>query len=195
MGTDIPTARKRRLLIILGAGSSMPCGMPGVAVIDDEMKAWSREWKNEPEFPKGTGRGIFNDLWEIVESYYRQNSRPQLGIRVNYERILGEMTALASWVTPSPFGNSLQMAVQNSAPSSKFTWPRERPEPFFYRQLILDQSSFLLGKLADYVRERSRALDTKSPAFANYRKMFSRLRQEFEVGIYNLNYDNLAANA
>jgi hypothetical protein len=54
----------------LGAGSSMSCGMPSVSAIDDEMKRWSREWKHEPEFSEGTGRGIFNDVWEIVESYF-----------------------------------------------------------------------------------------------------------------------------
>lgn len=195
MATDPHRSDKRKLLVILGAGSSAPCGMPSVVTIDDEMKRWSREWKNKPTFPNGTGRGTFNDLWEIVEDYYRQNPRPHLGLRINYERILGEMTALASWVTPSPFGNALQLAVENSAPSDKFTWPRDRPEPNFYRQLILDQSGFLLEKLADYMRERSRSFDVKSRAFADYRQIFSRLREEFEVGVYNLNYDNVAVSA
>ena len=186
---------KRKLLVLLGAGSSIPCGMPSIGMIDDKMKEWSREWKSEPAFPNGTGRGIFNDVWEIVESYYRQNPRPHLGLRVNYERILGEMTALASWATPSPFGNALRLAVRDSTPAETFTWPRNRPEPFFYRQLILEQASFLLGKLADYMRERSLSLDVNSPAFLGYRKFFSRLREEYDLGVYNLNYDDVAWRA
>jgi hypothetical protein len=74
--------------------------MPSVAAIDDKMKKWSREWKKFPGFPEGAGPGIFNDLWDMVESYYEESSRPNLSVHANFERILGEMTALASWVTP-----------------------------------------------------------------------------------------------
>jgi hypothetical protein len=38
-------------------------------------------------------------------------------------------------------------------------------------------------------------LDSKSEAFQSYRSIFSALRERFDVGIYNLNYDNVALTA
>ena len=187
-----PNSDKPKLLAILGAGSSIPCGMPSVGDIDCQMKDWSREWKPTTGLSDDAGTGVFNDLWEIVEGYYRSN---HYGIGANYERVLGEMTALASWLTPSPFGNALRAALQDGAPVSAFAWPRDCTEPNFYRKLIMEQQAFLLGKLADYIRARSKSLDTASSIFAAYKKMFLRLRGQFDVGIYNLNYDTVARSA
>ena len=60
-----PTDRLRskpRLLVILGAGSSIPCGMPSVSEIDELMKRWSREWV--PETSVDCQGEVFNVLWE-----------------------------------------------------------------------------------------------------------------------------------
>jgi hypothetical protein len=170
--------------------------MPSVTDIDSKMKEWCREWTRTPFLPNGASSGVFNDLWEIIEEYYRKHLRQHLGIHVNFERVLGEMTALASWVTPSPFGNALKQAVRDGGLSKRFTWSSPPPDaPFFYQVVILDQLAYLLGKLADYMRKRSKALKKEALGFDNYRKILSRLRDEFEVGIYNLNYDNVAVSA
>lgn len=194
-GDNMQAICKKKLLVILGAGSSIPCGMPSVVEIDGMMKQWSREWKNLPEFPAGLTRGVFNDLWVIIEKYFRTSHTQHLGQRVSFERVLGEMTALASWVTPSPFGNPLGMAIKDPSLIDEFTLPRGRPGPYFNRLLILEQLEFLYEKLTDYMRERSRLLDTKSSDFSDYCNIFSRIRAEFEVGIYNLNYDDVAISA
>jgi SIR2-like protein len=183
---------KPKLLVILGAGSSIPCGMPSVSDINEQMKAWSRECKPTAEPAGGAGTGVFNDLWEIVEGYYRSN---HYGIGANYERVLSEMTALASWLTPSPFGNALRAAVQDGAPVSAFAFPPEGTEQNSYRNLIVGQQGFLLGKLAEYMRECGRLLDTESSPFAAYRNILLMLREKFDLGIYNLNYDNVARSA
>ncbi len=183
---------KPKLLVILGAGSSIPCGMPSVSNINERMKGWSREWRPTTEFSGDVGGDVFNVLWEIVEEYYRSN---HYGIGANYERVLGEMTALASWLTRCPFGNALRAVVQDGSPVSAFAFPPERTEQNSYRNLIIGQQGFVLGKLAEYMRECSRLLDTKSSPFADYRNIFLRLREQFDLGIYNLNYDNVARSA
>lgn len=187
-----PNSDKPKLLVILGAGSSIPCGMPSVGDIDCQMKDWSRKWKPTTGLSDDAGTGVFNDLWEIVEGYYRSN---HYGIGANYERVLGEMTALASWLTPSPFGDALRAAVQDGAPVSAFAWPRDCTEPYFYRKLIMEQQAFLLGKLADYIRERSKSVNAGSSEFAVYKELLRRLRDQFDLGIYNLNYDTVARRA
>ena len=187
---------KRKLLVLLGAGTSIPCGMPSVSDIDNKMRLWSPTWENRPEFPLGSiGEGIFNNLWRMIGEYYQRDPQPQRGIRLNYEKVLGEMIALASWVTPSPSGSALHQVVRDARPSSEFTWPAGRPEPFFYRHLIVEQLSFLLERLAAYMRQECRALDTTRSNFISYREMLATLRDEFDLGIYNLNYDNVALSA
>ena len=101
--------------------------MPSVSEIDVEMKRWSRDWTHPPEFPKGSiGQGTFNDLWNFIDNYMKRRPSPQLGLAITFERILGEMTSLASWVTPSPFGNALQEVVRDGSPSPGFTWPTHK---------------------------------------------------------------------
>jgi hypothetical protein len=187
---------KRKLLVILGAGTSLSCGMPSTGEIDNLMQAWSSRWSNLPTFPIGSvGRGVFGDLWDMVSAYQRQNPQPQLGLRLNYEKILGEMVALASWTTPSPFGNALRNTVQDPRLSSAFTWPQGHEEPYFYRHLIIEQLGFLVGCLANHMRQRCRDLDVTSNAFGDYAEILQRLAEAFDVGIYNLNYDDLAVRA
>ena len=184
---------RKKLLVILGAGSSMACGLPGVNHIDQMMKEWSPEWKDEHVFPHGTGQGIFNDVWEILEEYYR-GQPDERGFHVNFERVLGEMTALAGLVTPAPFGSPLRLAVKDGTLSERFTWPTG-DDPYLHRQLILKQQAFLLKKLAGYMRERSSAIDHGSDSFRSYQELFTCLRSEFDLGVYNLNYDDLAVRA
>ncbi len=116
---------------------------------------------------------------------------------VNFENVLGEMIALAYWVTPAPHGNALRLAVQDARLSSRFPWSSPPPPDALHlpQITIRVQLADLLRKLAEYMRERSRALNKDTPAYQRYRSILSRIRDEFEVGVYNLNYDNVAISA
>lgn len=187
---------KRKLLVVLGAGTSVSCGMPSTAEIDGLMQGWSPEWSSPPTYPLGSiGRGVFNDLWGLVATYRAENPQPQLGLPLNYERVLGEMVALASWATPSPFGNALRVAVQDGRLATVFTWPQGQEGPFFYRLWIIDQLGFLIGKLADHLRICCLGVDASSEAWKTYSEILGQLADDFDVGIYNLNHDNLAVRA
>jgi len=187
--------RQRKLLVILGAGSSSAYGMPSVADIDNEMKRWSREWKHPPEFPNGAGNGVFNDLWQTVAAYHQQSDSPHLTPTVTFERVLGEMTALSSWVTPSPFGNALRALTIEREAGGVFGRPDWPQGPYFHRQLILEQYGFLLESLARHMRKRSTLIDRDSYQFKCFEKFLARLAREFDVGVYNLNYDDIAISA
>ncbi|MDE0045909.1 MAG: SIR2 family protein [bacterium] len=128
----------------------------------------------------------------MSERYYAAN---QYGIHPNYERVLGEMTALASWLSPSPFGNPTMEALSGCEPFSSLAWSRESPNEFAGRQLILSQQEFLLEKLARYIRECCKRDFPLAPGFSDYAKFFRRLQEHFDVGIYNLNYDTVARTA
>lgn len=185
MGDD-----RRKLLILLGAGSSIPYGMPSVGKIDKLMKRWSSELAPcQTEYSKAD---VFSALWEISERYYAAN---HYDIHPNYERVLGEMTALASWLSPPPFGNPIIEAIGGCAPFSAFAWLRDSSDEFAGRKLILSQQEFLFEKLANHMRECCRRDIPHSSGFSEYVKFLHRLREHFDIGIYNLNYDTVARTA
>ena len=185
MGDD-----RRKLLVLLGAGSSVPYGMPSVGKIDELMKRWSSAWK--PYQSEHSKADVFNILWEMSERYYAAN---HYGIRPNYERVLGEMTELASWLSPPPFGNPIIEAIGGCTPFSALEWLRDSSDKFAGRKLILSQQEFLLEKLANHMRECCRRNIPHSSDLSDYSKFFRRLRECFDVGIYNLNYDTIARTA
>src|SRR5271165_4061005 len=86
---------------------------------------------------------------------------------------------------------------QSAGLSSRFPWssPPLSNERYLHRIVIIAEMAYLLDKLAKYMRERSKALDKDVPAFQQYMRILSRLRDDFEVGVYNLNYDNVAISA
>ena len=84
----------------------MPWCMPGVCEIDDLMKRWSREWAAKPKLD--VDQDVYSVLRKVSERYYESN---HYGIRPSFERILGYMTGLASWLSPPPFGNPIIKAV------------------------------------------------------------------------------------
>ncbi|MDE0249515.1 MAG: SIR2 family protein, partial [Gammaproteobacteria bacterium] len=181
---------RRKLLVLFGAGSSIPYGMPSVSEVDELMKRWSAEW--EPSQPGHSKTDVFKVLWDMSMRYYAEND---YGIRPNYERVLGEMTALASWLLPPPFGNPTIEAIGGCAPLSSLAWLRDSSDKFAGRKLILGQQEFLLEKLADHMRGLCRRGITDLPGFSDYTNFLRKLREHFDVGIYTLNYDTVARTA
>lgn len=181
---------RKKLLVLLGAGSSAPYGLPSVGKIDKLMKCWSSEW--EPSQPASANADVFKILWEKHERYYAAN---QYCIRPNYERVLGEMTAFANWLSPPPFGNPIIGAVDGFAPFSGLEWLCGSLDEFAGRKLVLSQQAFLLEKLAGHMRSCCRSDVLCSPDLSAYIGFLRRLREHFDVGIYNLNYDTIASTA
>ena len=181
---------KPKLLVVLGAGTSIPCGMPGVGNIDELMKRWSREWAPEPYFDFKDD--VYSALSDATERYYGIN---HYRIRPNFERILGEMTALATWVSPPPFGNPIIEAIDGGALVSALHWLNDPSDRYAGRKLILSQQAFLLERLARHMRDLSGRLDSRSSAILDYSEFFRKLRERFDLGIYNLNYDTIARSA
>lgn len=91
---------KKKLLIILGAGSSVEQGVPSVRDIDTEMAMWARKWAEETRY-----QDYFGKLWIAVSKYYSAGDR-RYRPGPDFEKVLGEMVALSHWMTPAPWGDS-----------------------------------------------------------------------------------------
>src|ERR1700761_6235211 len=141
---------KKKLLMLIGAGTSLSLGMPSVAEIDTKMRQWSPQLALQP-----VALDYFNALWASAVKYgARGQFVPPDGIQPNFEQILGHMMSLAHWEAPPPRGNPLRMAVLGAD---------HLPADHLQKQIILHQMKKLFGLLARFMRERCCAGDFSSP--------------------------------
>jgi hypothetical protein len=183
---------KQKLLVLLGAGSSLSQGMPKVSDIDRQMLQFSPTFIGLQQID-ATGNhypDVYSAVWHQLGSYLSTGSGPSLGLAPNFELALAEMITLSNWAKPAPFGSALQPSTSMPLPVPVL------PGSEFAASLHVEgQIIHLLKNLADYMRGLSAALDSKSEAFQAYRSILNALRERFDVGIYNLNYDNVALTA
>lgn len=178
---------KKKLIIILGSGSSRPLGMPSVADLDREMRAWSAEWAARHHC-----QDFFETVWLFAERYYNRlvySNAPS----VNYEKVLGELLALSYWMTPSPSGNPLRLIACDGAAPPHFVFPfPDQHGPAVGLRMQLDE---LLVRLARWMRRRSLDIDVSTQVFQKYAALFGALGSAFDLGVFNLNYDTAAVGA
>jgi len=182
---------KKKLLVILGAGSSIARGMPSVPALDQRMRKWASDWAALHGFPD-----YYAALAREIETYYQSGpsgARPLL----NFEKVLGEMIALSHWMTPAPWGDTLRQVACSGAPPPNLRFPNlfSDHEPYGPTVMVKDQLQHLLTELARHMRSLCQKLDLTSGAAAQYAALFDGLRNAFDVGVYNLNYDTAALSA
>jgi hypothetical protein len=68
-------------------------------------------------------------------------------------------------------------------------------EPYAATMMLMDQLQHLLVELAAHMRGLCRTLDLGTIAAHQYKLILDRLRDAFDVGVYNLNYDTVALTA
>ena len=166
---------KMKLLIILGAGSSISYGLPSVPELDLLMDGWSEAWATQHSFPN-----YYKTLGQEARAYYASG---KTGLRpaLNFEKVLGEFVALAHWMTPPPWGDTLrQVAAECAAPPS-LQFPA--PSDYGPSVTLIDQLRHLMMELARHIRGLSRRLDTVSEPMRQIGVVLDRLREDFEVGI------------
>ncbi|MHB1957541.1 MAG: SIR2 family protein [Acidobacteriaceae bacterium] len=231
---------KKKLLIILGAGSSSAVGLPSVKCLDRHMAQWAKCGTTDH----------FRELWQSAETYYERGptgTRPAL----NFEKVLGDIVAMAHWMEPPPWGDTLRQAAccGTPPPHMKFRSHKEPEEavtavPLSGTPLVCDESdmlsddcevidessvevnslsevepaaygaehdwrgkygahieltveySFLLERLAQHMRAESQRFNLATTSEeSKYRKLLGGLRMNFDIGVYNLNYDTAALDA
>jgi hypothetical protein len=106
---------KKRLLVILGAGSSIPLGIPSVGDLDRVMRVWNAEWARSCSRPN-----YFEAAWNAVERYYNATGTGVHPV-ANFETVLGEALALAHWLAPAAYGNALRGLVASDGVRASLT--------------------------------------------------------------------------
>ena len=146
-----------KLLAILGAGSSSPLGMPSVSDLDGRMEQWGAEWAKR----NGT-TDHFQELWDSAKMYYKRGPtgpRPAL----NFEKVLGDMVAMAHWMEPPPWGDTLRQAASGGAPPPhmKFRYRQEPKEEVPEVPLLVCGENDMLGGECEVTGESSVEDDTR----------------------------------
>lgn len=233
---------KKKLLIILGAGSSIALGLPSVdlnRLIEGRGTEWARQ--------HGT-TDHYEDLLKSAKTYY-ERGLTQFHPRLNFEKVLGDMIAMAHWMEPPPWGDTLRQAACGARlPDLQFRYHQEQENEIAEALLatsllsdecgipggecesigdpsvavdplpeaepavdsgecgergkygahieLMDEYSYLLEKVARQMRVESQRLNSANkPEKDNYRKLLGGLREDFDIGVYNLNYDTVALDA
>jgi hypothetical protein len=183
---------KPKLLVVLGAGSSISLGMPSVSELDNHMAEWAQAWAQAHGFPD-----YYAEARKAIEVYY--NPTPaETDLVPNFEKVLSDLLALGHWMTPSPWGDTLRQIACGKAAPPNLDFPNPLscgPAPYGPTVLLNDQLTELLLRLARHMRERSRSIDFTDAAARQYVTLFHGLRDAFDVGVYNLNYDAAALMA
>jgi hypothetical protein len=191
--------RKKQLLVILGAGSSLPLGMPSVGLLGEAMRDWSGNWLNDKDASGPASESCFVKVRDSIERYYQSSDRllnPESQPQVSFEKALGDMLALAHWVMPAPYGTTLRQIVGDNGSHPELRFPSDSVTGRYRPEILINaELSYLLGELAKHMRSNCRDFDDKRVGFRSYQAFFGALRTAFDVGVYNLNYDDLALRA
>jgi hypothetical protein len=199
--SDATPKTKPKLLVILGAGSSVDLGMPSVNEINRLMRRWAREqaaekqqtdfyrlvWRNRVCHLAKLRRAQGQD--ELTRFTAKERTRP------NYERCLGDMVSLMNAALPCSVIDPLQHALIPDEHLKTLGVSRDAETPHTIRA----QFSFLVNRLAELFRERcerfGQRISAKYDRFEAYCGLFRELEQHFDLGIYNLNHDTVALTA
>ena len=174
---------KKKLLIIVGAGASCEFGMPSVAGVREIINAEAQKW-----YPLADA-GATN-LYEHVEAEIRQRS----GREPNFEQVLYLILTLsaAKWAKAVNSGEAAFVNVQGLPDVSFGQQGRQQVDEHTLRQL----EHFLIDGLLSHFRELCRGAESdKAPEFARLERFLAALREEFEIAVVTLNYDNVMYRA
>lgn len=191
------SARDRKLLMLLGAGSSINVGMPPVSEVNSLMQSWAAEegvcdgGRYRPNYYDRAWRAVADHLAPWPVSCERG---------ANFELALGAMIGLANWVRPRPHGQALRDLVGAREIVPAFFVEDGLNEMSFHRfgasVAVTTQYVNLLVRMAEEMRARCRRIRAEHGAdLDRYADFLRRLREHFEVGVYSLNYDDAALQA
>lgn len=183
----------KKLLIIIGAGASLDFGMPSVRQIDELFEKWAKE-----NFPllDDPNKSLYTWVKENLHAYASQNSQNRIDAIVNFESLLYTIQSL------SAISNDIYWKHCNYK-LNPFIELKEFPKIRSFRtEKVADGNdfhflqSFLVDKLLDHMRKKCQTLvKDKTKEIKKLRKFLTSLKNEFEIGFINLNYDNVILTA
>lgn len=182
--------KKKKLLVVTGAGSSLEFGMPSVNRIHSDFLKWAQDNFRLATDPSGN---LYSYLYEEVVRYQETHVAAHLRNSPNFEEILYIIYALAATYPAQAFTSGFGAFVER----------RNFPDILQAGRVTSVDGNALRWLASSLVDElltdfRKRCIDErKSPSsnFLAYQSLFETLQSEFEVSIATTNYDDLGRRA
>ncbi len=175
--------RKRKLLVIAGAGASLSFGMPSVADVDKDFNLWASDHHSLADNPD---LNLYGYLSNQISKHFSRRNPPE--VVPNFEDILHTIYKLGGLFPDI-----------SSSPICAFIDLKSFPDvnSFGKRQKVNSMSLYLLAsELVDKLVENFRfkcieADDENILEIKKLRGFFAALKDNFDLSIVTPNYDNL----
>ncbi|MDD2659576.1 MAG: SIR2 family protein [Methylococcales bacterium] len=183
-------SRKKKILVVVGAGASIELGMPSVRCINNLFVQWA---KDDYSLASNEYDNLYSFFVREIERYKKDHLEEHLRTPTNFEEALYVMYLLPAFFLNGVYTSSI----------GAFLSGRKLPD---IRRLGRHQiaDSYVLGSLASYLielllhefRERCQKVECNyKDQLDKWKGFLSSLDNDFEIAIVSLNYDNLVYQA
>lgn len=182
--------KKKKLLVVVGAGASIELGMPSVKEVDDLFCKWSKKHYGLSHDKNST---LYSYIRDEVNHYYSLNSKSALRKETNFEEMLYVILQLSATLSDDLY----------QLPMNSFFGLKKLPninsiqgEKTVDGNDLKNLSSMLIDNLIKEFRERCKSVkENKLPEFEVFEKFIKQLNDDYDVAFITLNYDNLLSQA
>ncbi|WP_386082406.1 SIR2 family protein [Vreelandella sp. F11] len=181
---------KKKLLITVGAGASMDFGLPSVSDID---VFFDTSTSNSHPLAKKPTSNLYRHCRDAINAYYGCATKPGLRKWANFEEILYQLNLLIPYLSDlDRLHGSNALLTANSLPEVIHGRVRKAADGAVLGNLTSTLMSELVNHFIDACADASKA---KAAEIAELRQFLAALKEEFDIGIITLNYDNLFTQA
>lgn len=182
--------RKKKLMVIVGAGASIELGMPSVSDIDTLFSSWAKDGytlANDKE------KSLYCHIRDEVNLHYKLNPKSKLVKETNFEELLYVILNLSSALGYDSYNLPMNAFLRlKSLPKINGSKGEKVVDGNDLRHLC----SMLIDRLVEEFRNRCKASkEEKQENFIIFKKFINQLNNDYDVAFISLNYDNLITQA
>ena len=183
----------KKLLIILGAGASIEFGMPRVNEIDKLFESWASDYYSLNN--KKESKNLYTWLKETIEKHREENAKIETKHELNFETLLFTMQTISSISNEEniDYNKSLKAFIKlNQFPKIITRYGKVKTAD---GDDFKNMQAFLTDKLLIYIRKKCLTLkEDKKDELNKAKQFFNDLKEDYDLGFINLNYDNVLLN-
>jgi len=181
---------KKKLLITVGAGASIDFDLPSVKDVDalfDRSAGKSHPLAADP------ASNLYRHCRDAIDAYYRAVPKPALRKQANFEEVLYQLNLLTPYLSDADRRHGSNALLEAKAlPEVTHLGKRKAVDGAALSNL----TGALVSELVDHFIDACAAASAKKAAeIAELGQFLAALKDEFEIGIVTLNYDNLFTQA
>lgn len=184
--------QKKKILVVVGAGASIELGMPSVKDVNNLFGQWA---KDEYSLASNELDNLYSFFVREIEQYKKDHLERHLRSATNFEEVLYVLYLLPAIFLNGIFTSSI----------GAFLSGRKLPDIRHFGQhratdarVLISLASDLTESLLFEFRKRCQNIKTDDKyknQLTQWNGFLSRLDNDFELAIVNLNYDNLVYQA